>query len=206
MTVEQFQKCYRISETQGLDDIDRAVQMVCVFTGKTVLQVERMSMRRFDNLCGKVAKHFDLKTKNPAKFLRSGTRMYYVNYNAAETAGRYVEGVEFGKDLIGNMDKILASCVHPMTWYGKVKDYDPKKHKQYAADMKKVSFEDAYSVAVFFYHLFRELMRASQPYMMQEAILKGATQEEVSQSLKDLQRTLDGLVLPSRSQNLSGAN
>jgi hypothetical protein len=132
--------------------------------------------------------------------------MYYVNYNAAETAGRYVEGVEFGKDLIGNMDKILASCVQPMTWYGKVKDYDPKKHKQYAADMRNVSFEDAYSVAVFFYHLFRELMRASQPYMMQEAILKGATQEEVSQSLKDLQRTLDGLVQPSRSQNLSGAN
>ena len=36
MTIEQFQKVYRLSEEKGLDEMDKAVQMVCVFTGNAV--------------------------------------------------------------------------------------------------------------------------------------------------------------------------
>jgi len=206
MTIEQFQKVYRLSEEKGLDEMDKAVQMVCVFTGNTVRQVEAMSMRKFDKLCARIAKYFELEYTNPPKVLRSGRRLYYVNYNAAETAGRYVEGAEFGKDLIYNMHKILASCVQPMTWYGKIKPYDATKHSRYADDMKRVKFADAYSAGVFFYVLFRELMRTSHPYLVQQAIVKGATEAEAMKSLKDLQSVLDGLAQPKGSQMLSGLN
>lgn len=207
MTVKQFQEIYLLREnSEGMSDIEITSRAVAIYKGIDYEDIDRMKLKEFNKSCAEINRNLELDFTGLPKYLRVGTRFYWINYKASETAGRYVEGAEFGKDMILNLHKILASCVQPMTWYGKIKPFKAEDHAKYADDMRKVSFDEAYSVGVFFYHLFRELMRASQPYMVQEAVLKGANREEVMQSLKDLQRSLDGLPQPSKLQNTNGLN
>lgn len=206
MTVLQFQMLYGISELD-LPEFEKATEMVKVMTGLTDKKIERMSMRRFNRICSKVSNAFKLEHGKPARYLRSGKRLYKVHLEIRNmNAARYVEGVEYGKDIIMNLHKILATMVQPCTWYGKLLPYDASKHEQYADDMLNVDFLKAYSCGVFFCSLFSELMRVSQPYMIQQLKSKGLTELKATKHIEDLQSVLDGLAASRQWQNMKGLN
>jgi uncharacterized protein YlzI (FlbEa/FlbD family) len=207
MTIGQFQEIYLLKENaEGMDDLEITCHAVAIMQGKKYEDVVKMSVANFNKACAKINRYFELNFDHLPKVLRVNGRNYWVNYKASETAGRYIEGVEFGKDIILNLHKILATCVQPISWYGKIKAYNPNDHAKYAEDMRQVKFEYAYAIGVFFYRLFNESMKAIQPYMVQEAVLKGLTKEEVQASLNDLFKCLDGLQPPSKLQTTSALN
>lgn len=206
MTVEQFQQVYEVSEFE-INEWDKAIQMCMVFTGKTEAQVEAMNVWKFNRICKKINKAFKFEEKKIPKTVRVGARFYKINLNVTEMKARkYVEGIEFGKQMIKDLHKVMASIVEPCTWYGKPLGYDATKHEQYADDMLKIDFNVAFSCGVFFCKLFAASMKVSRPYLTQELMNKGITEIQAVKDLTDLQSVLDGLARASRLQNTKGLN
>ena len=206
MTILQLQQLYYIRKTREAD-IDKSIKLVGVITGKTPEQVEAMPMSKFNKICGRINKAFSIIDKRllsgkPAKIIRVGTRLYRVHYRIDRhpiNAGRYVEVISFGSDIINNLHKIMASIVERIDWRGRP---IPMDHRDIAMDMERADFEVAYHAAVFFYTLFTGSMNPIRPYLVREITRKGMTEVEAVQTLTTLSKTLDGFTMPGWSQNM----
>jgi hypothetical protein len=206
MTIKQFQELYFIAQTKEYD-FDKSIKMVGVITGQTPEQIEAMPMAKFNRVCSRIQKQFSIFDKNllkgkPSKLLMVNGRFYRINYRVDKKpidAGKYVEVVTFGKDVVTNLHKIMASIVTPVTFYGK--PYF-REHEAIANDMEGVNFEAAYQAAVFFYTLYKTSMHLTQPYLMRELKARGAKQEKAAEMLNSLQNILDGFIMPRWSESM----
>ena len=203
MTVKQYQELDRAKEFQ-LDELDRETIMISIFTGKSVDEVEKMPVKKFNRLCAKMKSEFEFDAGKPPRYLVAGSKIYKVNYNAHETAGRLVEGETYGRNMIANLHKILASCVQPCNLLFHVKQYNPEHHSAYAEDMLKVRFRDAYAVGVFFYNLFTELLNQHSQQIIQGMTQNGVDKARADMFVRDLWSVMGGLVLGKRLRKLSG--
>ena len=203
MTVKTIQELYYITNSET--GIDKNIKMVGVVTGKTPQEVEAMQMDKFNKVCRQIGKHFDLLGRRyfdgkPKKYIHCNGRTYRIEYDITKmNAGQYVEAATFGKDLVGNMDKILATMATPVKrkWF-KVVDYE-RDHRDRAADLEHADFEAAYHVAVFFYTLYRVSMEVTQPYLVQQMVQKGVKKKTAETILTHSLRTLDGYLMPKWS-------
>ena len=197
MTIKQFQELYYVATSEDMD-LDKSIKMVGIVTGKTPEQVEKMSMRKFNILCGAVHNHFkifekDLLKGKPKKIVRVGKRFYRINYDVTKCkSSTYVEVSTFSTDIIQNLHKIMASIVTPVKFkWGKWVE-----HEELASDLEQMDFEVAYHAAVFFYTLFNVSMQVIQPYLINELKKKGISKEEATEILTNSQSILDGFIMP----------
>ena len=197
MTIKQFQELYYVATSEDMD-LDKSIKMVGIVTGKTPEQVEKMSMRKFNILCGAVHNHFkifekDLLKGKPKKIVRVGKRFYRINYDVTKCkSSTYVEVSTFSTDIIQNLHKIMASIVTPV----KFKWGRWVEHEELASDLEQMDFEVAYHAAVFFYTLFNVSMQVIQPYLINELKKKGISKEEATEILTNSQSILDGFIMP----------
>jgi len=197
MTIKQFQELYYVATSEDMD-LDKSIKMVGIVTGKTPEQVEKMSMRKFNILCGAVHNHFkifekDLLKGKPKKIVRVGKRFYRINYDVTKCkSSTYVEVSTFSTDIIQNLHKIMASIVTPV----KFKWGRWVEHEELASDLEQMDFEVAYHAAVFFYTLFNVSMQVIQPYLINEMMKKGIAKEEATEMLTNSQSILDGFIMP----------
>jgi hypothetical protein len=201
MTIKQFQELYYVATSEDMD-FDKSIKMVGIVTGKTPEQVERMSMIKFNFLCGMVHRQFkifekDLMKGKPKKIVRVGKRFYKINYDVTKCkSSTYVEVSTFSTDIIQNLHKIMASIVTPVKFkWGKWVE-----HEELASDLEQMDFEVAYHAAVFFYTLFNASMQVIQPYLVNEMIKKGIAKEKAEKILMNSQSILDGFTMPRWSQ------
>ena len=201
MTIKQFQELYYVATSDDMD-FDKSIKMVGIVTGKTPEQVERMSMIKFNFLCGMVHRQFkifekDLMKGKPKKIVRVGKRFYRINYDVTKCkSSTYVEVSTFSTDIIQNLHKIMASIVTPVKFkWGKWVE-----HEELASDLEQMDFEVAYHAAVFFYTLFNASMQVIQPYLVNEMIKKGIAKEKAEKILMNSQSILDGFTMPRWSQ------
>lgn len=197
MTIKQFQELYYVATSEDMD-LDKSIKMVGIVTGKTPEQVEKMSMRKFNILCGAVHNHFkifekDLLKGKPKKIVRVGKRFYRINYDVTKCkSSTYVEVSTFSTDIIQNLHKIMASIVTPVRFkWGRWVE-----HEELASDLEQMDFEVAYHAAVFFYTLFNVSMQVIQPYLINEMMKKGIAKEEATEMLTNSQSILDGFIMP----------
>jgi hypothetical protein len=197
MTIKQFQELYYVATSDDMD-FDKSIKMVGIVTGKTPEQVERMSMIKFNFLCGMVHRQFkifekDLMKGKPKKIVRVGKRFYKINYDVTKCkSSTYVEVSTFSTDIIQNLHKIMASIVTPVKFkWGKWVE-----HEELASDLEQMDFEVAYHAAVFFYTLFNVSMQVIQPYLINEMMKKGIAKEEATEMLTNSQSILDGFIMP----------
>jgi len=200
MTIKQFQELYYVATSKDMD-FDKSIKMVGIVTGKTPEQVERMSMIKFNFLCGMVHRQFkifekDLMKGKPKKIFRVGKRFYKINYDVTKCkSSTYVEVSTFSTDIIQNLHKIMASIVTPVKFkWGKWVE-----HEELASDLEQMDFEVAYHAAVFFYTLFNVSMRVIQPYLVNEMTKKGIAKEKAEEILMISQNILDGFIMPKWS-------
>ena len=200
MTIKQFQELYYVATSDDMD-FDKSIKMVGIVTGKTPEQVERMSMIKFNFLCGMVHRQFkifekDLMKGKPKKIFRVGKRFYKINYDVTKCkSSTYVEVSTFSTDIIQNLHKIMASIVTPVKFkWGKWVE-----HEELASDLEQMDFEVAYHAAVFFYTLFNVSMRVIQPYLVSEMTKKGIAKEKAEEILMTSQNILDGFIMPKWS-------
>ena len=201
MTIKQFQELYYVATSEDMD-FDKSIKMVGIVTGKTPEQVERISMIKFNFLCGMVHRQFkifekDLMKGKPKKIVRVGKRFYRINYDVTKCkSSTYVEVSTFSTDIIQNLHKIMASIVTPVKFkWGKWVE-----HEELASDLEQMDFEVAYHAAVFFYTLFNASMQVIQPYLVNEMIKKGIAKEKAEKILMNSQSILDGFTMPRWSQ------
>jgi hypothetical protein len=201
MTIKQFQELYYVASSEDMD-FDKSIKMVGIVTKKTPEQVERMSMVKFNILCGIVHNHFkifekDLLKGKPKKIVRVGKRFYRINYDVTKCkAGTYVEVSTFSTDIIQNLHKIMASICTPVKFkWGKWVE-----HEELAIELEQMDFEVAYHAAVFFYTLFNVSMQVIQPYLVNEMTSKGIAKEKAMEILTSSQNILDGFIMPRWSQ------
>jgi len=208
MTIKQFQELYFIAQNKEYD-FDKSIKMVGVITGQTPEQIETMPMGKFNKVCQRIQKEFYVFDKNllkgkPNKLILVKGRFYRINYKVDKkpiTAGKYVEVLTFGTNIVENLHKVMASIVTPVTFMGK--PYH-REHDEIASDMESVNFEAAYHAAVFFYTQYKVSMQLIQPYLVKELTPMGVEKETVIQTLNSLQNILDGFTMPRWSQNMRG--
>jgi hypothetical protein len=207
MKIKQFQELYFISQSQTVD-FDKSIKMVGAITGRTPDQVDKMPMRKFTNLCKRINLQFqifgkDLMKQQPRKFVFVKGRLYRLEYELNRiNAGKYVEALAFSKDVINNLHKLMATIATPVKLKGfKLVPYE-REHSKIAADFEHLNFATAYHSAVFFYTFYKTSMEIIQPYLVKEAVKKGANKEQTEQTLQDFLTISDGFLMPKWSQNL----
>ena len=62
LTIENFQQLYAIS-TMQLDDLEKSSRLVQCLTGKTEMEIDSMNIVKYNLLCKKVGKIFDMKAR-----------------------------------------------------------------------------------------------------------------------------------------------
>ena len=204
MTIKQVQELYFIAESKDID-FDKSVKMVGIITGQTPDEVDGMSIKRFNKICLTIKKQFDifgskLHKGKPKQFVYSKYRRYRLEYDINKIdAGKYVEGVTFGKEIVKNLHRILATMATPVDWLGRAYK---RSHDDISTDMESVKFEAAYHAAVFFYTQFTVSMRITQPFLIEEMVKKGVEKKKAEELLTASQRILDGSQMPRWSANL----
>jgi hypothetical protein len=206
LTIEKFQKLNNIA-LSDLDDIDKAIEFVRIFTGKQIDDIEKMNVAKFNKLCNKVNKLFSNAMKKvdddkPSNWLVVRGKVYFINYNIAEiAANKYVETAIFGQNLIDNLHKVMATMVHKtkLTWKGfKPVPYDAAEHERISEIMLQADFRHCYHLAVFFYQVFKNSILSLKPFMEEEAKDKA----KLEAALTDFTEIMDGLPMPKWCQNL----
>ena len=206
LSIKQFQQINHINKLE-IDDLDKSIMFVQVLTGKSEFEVNKMKVKKFNNLCADVLKAFesmmvDLKKEKPQNMLKANGKWYWINYDVSKLdAGRYVETATFGVDLLDNLHKLMATMVVPMkwTWKGLVPmEYDAMNHEQIAEDMLYADFTHCYHACVFFYALFKNSIINLESYLESQTEKK----MELKEAMMNFKNLSDGFTTPNWYQNL----
>ena len=206
LTIEKFQQLNNVA-LSDLKEFDKAIEFVRIFTGKSIQEIDDMSVTKFNKICSKVMAKFDdslkkMDDEKPVNWIKVKGKLFYINYNIAQiSANKYVEAAIFSSDVIGNLHKIMATMVYETkwTWRGvKILPYNAAKHEEISNIMLQSEFKQSYQTALFFYHVFKNTILNLRPYLE----LKAKSQEIVQEALTDFIETMDGLPMPKWCQNL----
>jgi hypothetical protein len=201
LTIEKFQYLYALSQLD-LPEFDIKTRMVEIYTGLSTAEVDKMKVKKLNHICDEIQAAFSFDEGKPQKFLRANKRFYRVNYEVL-TAGKYVDGAQFGKDVIGNLHKILASITTRVNFFGKEIKCT---HEERADDLLHVDFKHAYHTAVFFYAVFTKSMINMKDYYLEKAVTKGANPQTVTLLMNTLTSTLAGFHQPKWLRNLNASH
>lgn len=204
LTVGQFLDLYKVANSE-LEREDKIIQNAAILTGKTDEEVNDMSVTEVNQLsavANEALQNYQLNTK-PVSFLRSGRKLYQVNYKPGTLrAGQNTELQHWlkEKDWIKNMDKILASVVVPckrtLWWYLPTHNRS-EDHEKVASYMREVDFSEAYGCVVFFCKVFAASIKGILPSLEKQMLSKGKTLQEIRIFQTDLMKTLDGFITQS---------
>jgi hypothetical protein len=191
-----------------LDELDKSSLLVQCLTNKSEVEVNRMSIKKFNKLCKDITSAFERFSSNmdnlkPKNYVRVNGNWYFLNYDLAKppmNAGRYVEVATFSGDIVGNLHKIMATMANPMHWTlnGLKLDKGDINHQKVANDMLKMDFSIAYHSAVFFYAVFSKSIQNSLTYF------KSITEEKIQMEevLMNLAKVMDGSITAKWYKNL----
>ena len=189
-----------------MDELDKAIMLVQVVTGKSEFAVSKLRTSQFNNLCRKINKSFEgfdkeLLNGKPKNIIKVNGKWYFLNMNIEQLkAGRYVEMATYCKDVIPNLHLVMATMCTPMAWSWKglkLKKFKAEDHSKYADDFLQADFNIAYQCAVFFYALLLKSMESSL------FSLKNQGEMWVEDLQEILQKCSDGFTLPKWYQNLN---
>ena len=208
ITIKKFQELYKASSLE-MEELDKAILLVMILTGKSEFEVQQLPVRKFNSLCKAIEKAFDkfnekVQNDKPRNIIRVNGNWYYLNHSIMNTemnAGRYVEIAQFSEDIIGNLHKILASMANPMklTLKGlKIQKYNSHNHEKIAEDFLQADFSVAYHTAVFFWAVFIKSINLSHSYLLNQMEKKS----EGEQLLKTFQDYSDGFITAKWLANL----
>lgn len=208
ITVEQYQKLYKIITTEGKSNLDVLVELISTCEGYPEFVIDSWSLEQLTQKEKEYAFLENLDFDKTAKsYIDCGSKRYYFVHQIEKIpAARYIEVKHFSKgDFVSNLHTLMASCVLPMKkglfgW--KLDKYDARKHSEYANDLKKAKFVEVYNCVVFFYLVLSGWIAASQDYLTEqfETVMNREQAKEVVELLRSI---TDGFTVPNRSQNLS---
>lgn len=176
LTIEKFQQLHAIASMED-DELEKATKLVQILLDKSLDQVDKMPVKKFQRLCIDLQRMFDLKVnvekmKAPKSMIVANGNVYKLNYEIKKpfNTGRYIEVLSFSKgDLIEDMPNILASICTPMKWsWSKFRyveqPFKVEDHEKYANDFKKADFRHGYNAMLFFCTFWAVLTNNTEDY------------------------------------------
>lgn len=173
-------------------------EMVSVLSGKTVSEVEAMTIPDFNKLAKEISEELKkpLPDGKPSKHIKG----HAINYEPAKLSrGQHITVQHFIKgDIIDNAHLILAS----LTYNEKTKKHEADKHIKMAEELQGADLTDVLPSCVFFCNLFAASIRSLENYLLKELLSKGMKPEIALQQMTTLMNGLDGYIMLNRSQTL----
>lgn len=193
ITVGQFLDLSKLSNTSGIDDIERAERAVAIIFNKTERDISEMKVSDFNKMAAIAPKFLFQKIPGkPVKYIIVNNRKYKIIYNPATLRQRqYVEVMHFGKNPIENMHLILASIVKPVK-YGIERKNRAEDHLQISEDMLCAPVCHVYHACVFFCKLYMRLIETTRHFLTNDLMKKGMTAEGAQMLVNSLMKTMDG--------------
>jgi hypothetical protein len=208
VTIKVFQALNEIADSP-LTEFEKSVEFVKVLTGKSEFEIDKMSVRKFNKICNFINEKMNKwgsqqESGKPKSVIYVSGKPYKIMYDIfTANAGKYVEIMEFSKEPIKNLHKILASMVTPLklTWRGlKEIEYKADDHERISNEMLNANYDDVYQAFVFFYAVSKKSMENLATY--------GKTAEERTavQLLLHSLKFGDGFTKPNWYRNLMESN
>jgi hypothetical protein len=177
LTIGQYQRILEITDgVAGVEaDLDAEEQMLVEVAGYNRNDLDALSLkdfaRTFEDEFGFLST--DMPPVKPVKIVHCGWRFYRINYDLTKvTKGTYDEVVAFSKNgLNATLHQFMASITTPVWWSRGYKD-----HAKRSEDMKNCKFLHAYYSSVFFWEVYRNLLKALPTSLAPK--IKAMTEEE----------------------------
>lgn len=204
LNVRQFQALHEISMS-SLGDIDKAIAYVSTINGMTPSEIEDMDTSKFNKICASIVGAYtsqhkrSMENDKPQRYIKANGQWYEIHYDLSKepfNAGRYVEVTTFSRDLIRNLNRIMASIVTPVSFnwltlkFVPLKDTSQYTHERISIDMLEADINIVHHSCLFFYALFIHTIKDSRTYLLKTAEKK----EEAEVSVQTLLTTLDGFI------------
>jgi hypothetical protein len=192
-----------------LSDIDRAIEMVKVFTGYSQAKIENMRANKFNSICKRINHSFDkwnsgLENGKPKKLILVNGKFYRLNYDIKQmVASQYVEAVTFAQNPIKELHKILATMAVPVRWsWGNWVEYPykPEEHEKIAEQMLDAEYDDVYHALLFFWAVFDKSISSMDT---SGKVTEGLT---AARLVKLSERSGDGFIKPKWLRTLKELN
>lgn len=199
ITIKQFQDLAKI-EKKGGQDLDIKIEKVAYLEGKTMDEMDALSLGQLQELLKKYAPLFDdISTdKLLTKWTYKGVTYKLITDIRDINAGEYNELVHFsqGGDVVQSLHLLMATLVKPMKrkwakWVEVKKD-----HAKVAEAMLNAPFYLSLKSAVFFCKLYMDSLRSTKPYFLRQLKTLGRTPEQAEMEYMALLTTLDGFITP----------
>lgn len=161
ISVAQFIKIYDLYQDESLDNIDRQVRLLSNVTGKTIDEIEDLSILDFKLLSIKHDYLHHLPEEKPAKDFKAGGYYWKIQKDVTKlTTAEYINLSELLKEkenVIVNLPSILSIfCVphNKFLWFKWPAKLEPEKIKEL---LSNASIAPMYSMALFFCRLLIHL-------------------------------------------------
>jgi len=205
ITVAQFQAIYKLSQDKTMPPEDVACGIISILYNMTLTQVDELPMSTFNELAKASTAMLNVEDMpgKPVRILKANGKKYGIIYDPTKLKHRqYVETIQYSDKPIENMHLIMASIVQPVNWFGRWGKNDVNKHADVAADIQQARMIDVYHTCVFFCKLYLNSMQAIKPYLVNEMIKKGVSQQTATELLTNSINIMAGHILPKKSQAL----
>jgi hypothetical protein len=205
ITIRQFQELAQIEKSAG-DDFDIKVAKVAHLEGKTLADMDQLSIGQLNDLFRKYADLFNevAPDKTMREWYKDGIKYKLIADIRDINAGQYNELIHFSKggDIVGNLHRLMATLVMPLErkyfrWVPTKKD-----HAKVSDIMLDAPFHLCLKSAVFFCKVFMESLKNLSPFLAQELMKEGMTRLEALEAMEGLCSLMDGILTPSKLPTL----
>ena len=205
ITIRQFQELAQIEKSAG-DDFDIKVAKVAHLEGKTLADMDQLSIGQLNDLFRKYADLFNevAPDKTMREWFKDGIKYKLISDIRDINAGQYNELIHFSKggDIVGNLHRLMATLVMPLErkyfrWVPMKKD-----HAKVSDIMLDAPFHLCLKSAVFFCKVYTASLKSLTPFLAEQLMKEGMTRLEALEAMEGLCSLMDGILMPSKSQTL----
>lgn len=182
ITVKKFIDAYQIINADHYDtETDRDIALLACLYDKPEDFFLNMSFPVFNEYRRKLEViNLDKVEGRAAKYIKVNGKTYAPVYNFKKlSASQFIDVTHFCKDpekIIENLPKILAAfCLETKkTLFGrKLIPYDlGERHEEVSKELEDATMFDAYSIALFFYHVWNGSLKITGGYLVQQILKK----------------------------------
>lgn len=190
LKVKDFITLYDIDVNQNLTLPEKQQKMLAYIEGQDEEVYDYIKYRELVRLFNeKLSFWNNIPETKPVDYLQVGENRYKFCFEVSEiNSGQYIDITAFGQEVVA-MNKIAACFFLPMQG-DKYMEYGMIPHDKVADDLLEANFLEVYSCMVFFYQLFKELIR--------DTLTSSNLKEETKQILLHLWNDGVGLFPPRK--------
>lgn len=190
LKVKDFITLYDIDTNQNLTLPEKQQKMLAYLEGVDEEVYDYIKYRELVRLFNeKLSFWNNMPETKPVDYLQVGDNRYKFCFEVSEiTSGQYIDISSFGQEVVA-INKIAACFFLPMQG-DKYIEYGVIPHDKVADDLLEANFLEVYSCMVFFYQLFKELIK--------DTIISSTMNKETKLTLLRLWQDGVGSYLPKK--------